>query len=159
MTETKPFSQDKKTYFGIVLKTAIRKRWWMYLLVILVSLANLYYYAVNGRSSNLIWAIVGFGYIVFILVHLYLFAYDKDKEDFLSEKQLFFNDEAFRMEETTGGFGEMPFSRIKNVVDNEKFWMLYIGKNQFFYVPKDIFYSETDFERFRQLIFTAGNKS
>jgi len=130
----------------------------MYLLVILVSLANLYYYIVGDKSSQLIWAIVGLGYIVFILVHLYLFAYDKDKEEFLSEKQLFFNDDALRLEESSGGFGEIPYSRITKVVDNEKFWMLYLGKNQFIYVPKDIFYSETDFERFRQLIFTAGDK-
>lgn len=159
MTETRPFSQDKKTYFSIVLNTAIKKRWWMYLLVILVSLGNLYYYFVAARPSSLIWAIVGFGYILFIYIHLYLFAHNKDKEDFLSEKQLFFNDDAMRLEESSGGFGEIPYSRITKVLDNKKFWMLYISKNQFIYVPKDIFYSETDFERFRQLIFTAGDRS
>jgi hypothetical protein len=159
MTETKPFSQDKKTYFSIVLNTAIKKRWWMYLLVLLVSLANIYYYVVAGRSSHLVWSLVGFGYLLFILIHLYIFAHSKDKDEFLSEKQLFFNDDAVRLEESSGGFGEIPYTRIKKVVDKSNFWMLYLSKNQFLYVPKDIFYSETDFERFRQLIYTAGDNA
>lgn len=131
----------------------------MYLLVLLVSLANLFYFLVDGRSSNLIWALVGFGYLIFIFVHLYIFAHSKDKEVFLSQKHLFFNDEALRVEESTGGFGELPYHRITKVVDNKNYWMLYLSKNQFIYVPKDIFYSETDFERFRQLIHIAGDKA
>ncbi|MEM7185369.1 MAG: YcxB family protein [Bacteroidota bacterium] len=158
MTETKPFTQEKKTYFTIVLKTALRRRWWMYVLVLFVTLGNFYLYAAKGRSSHLVWALVGLGYFIYIFVYLYRFSYSKDKEDFLSEKQLFFNDDALRIEESAGGFGEIPYHRIHKVVDESDFWMLYLSKNQFVYIPKDIFYSETDYERFRQLIHTTGNE-
>lgn len=152
MTETKPFTQSKKTYFSIVLYTAYRKRWWMYLLVILVSIFNLYKYLNNNQVSYLIWGLVGVGYILFLYIYLYRFAYSKDKEEFLSEKKLSFDENNIRIEEANGGFGEFPYSRIWKVVDKESFWMLYTSNSQFIYIPKDIFYSEEDFERFQQAI-------
>ncbi len=152
MTKTKKFSQSPKTYFSIVLNTAIKKRWWLYLLVTIVGIVHLFSYIRTNTMSHLVWAIFGFGYLIFMYLYLYRFAHSKDQSDFLSEKQIFFDKETLRIEETLGGSGEVPFERIQKVLDKGKFWMLYISKNQFFYVPKDIFYSELDFEMFQRSI-------
>lgn len=125
----------------------------MYGLFLVGGCVNLYLYLTRDEPSYIIWTVIGFGYLLFIYIYLYRFAYAKDKEDFLSEKQLFFNDSTIRIEEADGGFGEFPFTRINRIIDKGTFWMLYISKNQFLYIPKDIFYSEEDFERFQQSIY------
>ncbi len=125
----------------------------MYGLFLLGGAINLYLYLSRDNTSYLIWAILGFGYLLFVYGYLYRFAYAGDKAEFLSEKQLFFNESTIRIEEADGSFGEFPYTRITRIITKELYWMLYISKNQFIYIPKNIFYSKQDLERFEQYIY------
>jgi len=152
MIETKKYSQNPKTYFSIILNTSLKKKKLLYLLVFIIGCVHLLIYVKYNRTASLVWASLAFGYFVFIYIYLYRFAHSKDKKDFLGEKQLFFNNENVRIEEGVGDFGEFPYSRILRVVDEKGFWMLYISKSQFIYVPKDIFYEKEHFEKFQEYI-------
>jgi hypothetical protein len=152
MIETEKYSQSPKTYFNIVLKTRIKKRGWLYGLIILLGLIHLYLYLINDVESSIVWAIFCFLYPLFIYIYLYRFSYSKDQREFLDEKQLFFDAEKIKIVENDGGQGEFPYSRINRVKTEKDFWMLYISKSQFIYVPKNIFYTEADCKEFEQNI-------
>lgn len=152
MIETKKFEQSQKIYFDIVLSTRIRKSWWLYILLIIVGIFHLYQYINTLNNSNLMWSLACLLYPVIIYISLYRFAHSKNQKIFLSERQLFFNSEIFKIVENDGSFSEIPYTKIANTVSKVEYWMLYLNKNNYIYVPKNIFYKKEDFEKFEEYI-------
>jgi hypothetical protein len=152
MIETRKFTQSTKTYFNIVLRKNIRKRGWLYALLIILGFVHIFLYIFKQQESSIAWMIVCFTYPFVIYIYLYRFAHSKDQAGFLSEKQLFFDEEKIKLVESDGTNGSFPFSRIWSVREEPSFWMLYLSKSQFIYVPKNIFYNEEDFLLFQKSI-------
>ncbi|WP_394342101.1 YcxB family protein [Pontibacter virosus] len=52
---------------------------------------------------------------------------------------------------------EIPLKLIIKTVERESYWLLYIAKSQFIYIPKKVFMSQEDQATFRMLV--AGNRN
>lgn len=152
MIETQKFEQSQKTYFDIVLSTRIRKRWWLYILLIIAGIFHLYQYINTLNYTNLIWSLICLLYPIIIYISLYRFAYSKNQKIFLSERQLFFNSETIKITETDGSISEIPYNKIVKVISKIEYWMLYLNKNNYIYIPKNIFYEKEDLETFEEYI-------
>ncbi len=152
MTETKKSKLDQKEYFNIVLRTRAKRSWWVILILIIAGLIYLSTYLKTGSTSSLFWLVFCFLYPILIYAQAYRFAHSKDSKQRLKETQLFFDDDKIRIIENDGALSEFPFSRIVKVLDKEQYWMLYLNKNSFIYVTKDIFFSEEDFLSFKSKI-------
>ncbi|OAD92815.1 hypothetical protein A7A78_02595 [Aequorivita soesokkakensis] len=152
MIETKKFSLSKKLFFNIILKTRIKKSWWLYSLLILIGLVHLYLYIKTTNTSSLVWVIVCLSYPILIYIMLYRYAYSKNQEIFLSERKLFFDSEIIKIDETEGSTSEIPYKKIVSVKNLNEYWMLYLNKDHYFYIPKNIFYTKEDLERFEEYI-------
>ncbi len=152
MTETKPFTQLPKTYFGILLKTKFQKKGWLYTLLVAIGCIHLYWFFSNDSYGNLIWAILCFLIPLFVVVYLWRFSVSDENKEFLSEKQLFFDSEKIKIIDANQNEGIIPYQQIQFIKDSPNYWLLYIGKNQFFYIPKNIFNTPEDFDKFQQFI-------
>ena len=83
---------------------------------------------------------------------LYRYAYSKNQEIFLSERKLFFDSEIIKIVETEGSTSEIPYKKIVAVKNFNEYWMLYLNKEHYVYVPKNIFNTKENFERFEEYI-------
>lgn len=152
MIETNSFILKPATYFKILLKKRLQKQGWIYGLLIAIGLLHLYWYFTNNTYGNLVWAVLCFAIPLFVVVYLYRFSLADVNKNFLSEKKLLFNTANFKLIDNQGNEGNFLFKDIQFVKETPKFWLLYLGKNQFFYIPKHIFKTEKDKEKFKQLI-------
>jgi hypothetical protein len=152
MIETNPFILKPKTYFKILLKTRLQKQGWIYGLLTVVGLLHLYWYFTNNTYGNLVWAVLCFTIPLFVIVYLYRFSVSDINKDFLSEKQLFFDTSNFKLVDKLGNEGVFTFKDIQFVKETPEYWLLYLGKTQFFYIPKNIFKTNQDKQKFQELI-------
>jgi hypothetical protein len=96
--------------------------------------------------------IVGFGYPVFIVAYLYYWVRSKDNNQIYQERKFTFFDDYMMVETQNGAKTEFPYSEIHNVIERKNVFLIYISKTQFFYIPKNVFKSDIDFEGFIQKI-------
>jgi len=150
MTECKLFKQTKEEYLALVLKVQFKKRWWILLLIIILSVYNF-----TNREVEyvyMIWLIAPLLYVSIVYFQIRRFVYSKKNKIFFTERKLFFNDKIMRFHLDGGIIDEVPYNNIIEVKSKEKFWMLYISKGQFIYLPKNIFYTNDDFEHFQEYV-------
>ncbi len=152
MTATKPFTQSPKTYFGILLKTRFQKRGWFFILLFALALLHLYWYFNSDTYGNLVWAFICVVILLGIVVYLYQFAHAQSNQEFLSEKQLFFDSEKMKIVDAKGNEGIIPYDNILFTKETSHYWLLYIDRTQFFYIPKSIFNTPEDFQLFQNYL-------
>ncbi len=152
MTSTKPYTLNTNTYFGILLKTRFRKRGWLYIFLIAIGFAHLYWFFSNDSYGNLFWAVLCFVIPLFAITYLWRFSLSGINKEFLSQKQLFFDSEKIKLVDASGNEGLIPYDNLLFVKENSNYWLLYIDKTQFFYVPKNIFNNPEDYSRFQNYL-------
>lgn len=74
------------------------------------------------------------------------------KQTVFGERTLSFNRKVMIFEMLNGMKDEIPFDTLVDIKEQPEYWMLYIAKGQFIYVPKDAFRSEEDRSEFFGLI-------
>jgi len=150
MIETKVFKQTQKEYFNIILKVQFKRRWWIIALLILFSAYN--FFKIEEESAKIVWVLFPIVYIIALYFQNRWFAYSKKNAIFFNERKLFFDENMMRFEIENKTTSEVLYSNIIEIKQLENCWMLYIAKHQFIHVPKNIFYKEEDFERFKEYI-------
>lgn len=149
MIQTKDFSLSKKEYIKIVLITRFKKSWWLFLLMILIGILSLPKFGTDSFST--FFVIFSFSYPFLISIYLYLSASSKDHKPIFSKTKLSFNNEKLIFERQGNESKIIPDS-IQKVLSKNEYWLIYISKGQFIYVPKNIFHNSDNFESFSQLI-------
>ncbi|MCH2196208.1 YcxB family protein [Kordia sp.] len=87
--------------------------------------------------------ILGFSYLILTFV--------KNLEPFFSETQVQFNDETLQLT-SNGKSSSWRMGELKNVIIKEDYWLVYVTKIKYTYIPHNIFYSEDDFKKFKTYI-------
>jgi hypothetical protein len=91
----------------------------------------------------IVFLVVGFSYLILNFV--------KNLEPFFSETHLEFDAETLQIvkngEKTSWRMGE-----LKNVVVKEDYWLVYVTRTKYVYIPQDIFHSDEDFKAFKAYI-------
>jgi hypothetical protein len=149
MIQTKEFSLSKKKYFKIILINRFKKAWWLYLLMILLGILSLPKFGTDSFST--FFVIFSFSYPILISIYLYYWVSSKDHEPLFLKTKLSFNDE-YLFFERDGNESKLIPSTIQKVLSKKEHWLLYISKDQFIYIPKNIFYNTEDHKSFSQLI-------
>ena len=149
MIQTKEFSLTKKKYTKIVLLIRFKKSWWLYLLMFLLGLFHLPKFGNDNFST--FFVLFSFSYPFIISIYLYFWAGSKDHQPIFSKTKLSFNDEYLFFERDGNESKLMPNS-IQKVLSKNDYWLIYLSKGQFIYIPKNIFHNVDDFESFSRLI-------
>ncbi|XMO86505.1 YcxB family protein [Algibacter sp. AS12] len=149
MIETKAFSLTKENYYKIVLLTRFKKSWWLYLIMILIAIFNLPKFGNDSFSTFFI--IFSFSYPFIISIYLYFWTSLKGHKPIFSKTHLSFNNEYLHFKRA-GNESKLVANSIQKAVSKNNYWLIYIAKSQFIYVPKNIFHNVNDLEAFSKLI-------
>ncbi|SFZ94562.1 YcxB-like protein [Flaviramulus basaltis] len=149
MIHTKKYSLTKKDYTKIILLKRLKKSWWLYLFMFVLGI--LYLPKFGEDSFSTFFTIFSFSYPFVMFTYLYFWANSKDHQPIFSETHLSFDNENIYLKRN-GNESKITSNSIQKVISNTKYWMLYISKGQFIYIPKNIFYSNEDYNKFSALI-------
>lgn len=149
MTETKPYNLTQEIYTRIVIKKRIKKSWWLFALMLLLSFVNLSKFGKDNMSTFMV--IFGFTYPFITFIYLYFWSRSKNNNMLFEIMDMSFDNSNLHFKRT-GNESKIPALNISKVVSEKEFWMLYIQQGNFIYVPKDIFYSKNDLDSFTQLL-------
>lgn len=93
--------------------------------------------------SLIVLIVAGFSYLILTFV--------KNLEPFFSETQVQFDEDTLQIT-TNGNSSQWKMGELKNVIIKEDYWLVYVTKIKYTYIPHDIFYSEDDFNKFKTYI-------
>lgn len=151
MIKTKKFHLTKKEYFSFIIRILLKKRWWLYAFILLLSVAILFKDKKN--SSDIFMIVFGFLFPLITFFKYWLFINSKENEIIYKERQ----HEVFT-DKIVSRMGEISESTIDienfiKVFELKDLYLLYISKGQCLYFPKRIFETLEDENWFRNQVF------
>lgn len=152
MTEiqTNSFSMTPAMYFKIVAKTRLKRYWWLYLGCFLIACMFLPDFGAKDLATFMV--IMGFFYPPFLFVYLYFWTTSSKNKAVFVKKQLTINNEKILATLVDNINNEIPFSYIQNVIETNEYWLLYVTASQFLYIPKTVFRTTADLNKFEEII-------
>jgi hypothetical protein len=151
MTRTKQFSLSQKEYTKIILKKKLRNSWWIY--VIMLFVATFHFEKIGESSFSTFFVILAFTYPLISFAYLFFWTKSKGHKPIFTKTNLSF-DQDFLYLERNNSSSKLSLNSFQKIIDRQKYWMLYLSKGQFIYVPKGIFFSDEDYQKFVDLIKT-----
>ena len=149
MIETKAYQLTQDTFTKIVMRRLFIKKWWFFALFFLV--ICLYLWNNNQSEISSFLKFLLFGYPLFYIGYTFFWSRSKNHEGLLAETNLAF-DETSMLFKKNANEVKIPYKNITRLEDYEQYWLLYISKRNFIYVPKNIFYIEEDQQTFKTYI-------
>ncbi|MEZ4802859.1 MAG: YcxB family protein [Gelidibacter sp.] len=149
MIQTKPYALSKSEYAKIVLKTRLKKSWWLLLVIFICGFAFLKNFGKDSFST--FFTIFGFAYPFIVIIWIYIASILKKNNYLFQETEMAFDNE-FLYFKKNGNESKIPSTNILKVVSTHLYWLLYLSKEQFIYVEKDIFFTPEDYNIFCSLI-------
>ncbi|TXE17467.1 hypothetical protein ES692_09325 [Psychroserpens burtonensis] len=150
MIKTKPYNLTKEKYTNIVVKKRFKKSWWLYLLMLLISIFNFNKFGQDNFTTFTV--IFGFTYPIIIFMYLYFWSRSKNHDTLFETMNMSFDNSNLYFERS-GNETKIPSANIEKVISEKDFWLLYLQqKGSFIYIQKDIFYLKTDMNDFNNLL-------
>jgi hypothetical protein len=135
MTTTREIKLDERKLFEIYLTRLIQNRWWIYLLI--WGMTTYFMYDDSSNDISRFMLVFSILYPIITVLNLWRFVNsDKNKIFFLKRTYELTDDKIIGKlddESTT----EISIKNIIKVVNNKKYYLLYISQGQFLYIPKD----------------------
>jgi hypothetical protein len=149
MIATKEFSISKKEYFKILAQLRFRKSWPVYAFTIFFAVYLLNDFGKDTFST--FFVIYGMFLTPFVFLYLYFWTHSNKNKIVFVPRQLTIDNEKIS---TTidGALSEIPLKYITKIIELKQYWLIYISKSQFVFVPKTVFHSESDCKEFEELI-------
>ncbi|WP_109830536.1 hypothetical protein [Reichenbachiella versicolor] len=142
MIQTNPITLSKEQFFKLLLVRYIKQKWWL-LTIMLIFVVSIASQDVLERTDFIFLAMF-ISYPLLIVFQLWRWVNSDENKAFLTERIYCVNDSLI-----TGKTDENNFSTVEknNLIKSEIIlgtYLLYITKNQFFYLPFSSFQSEED---------------
>ena len=150
MIKTVAFGFTPLEYFKIVATNRFRRSWWFYLLCLIVGSLSLDGFVEDKFSTFLV--IFCFSYPFIIFIYLYFWTNSKKNVALFVRRQLEFNDEKIAATLEDGSKNEIALKYVFKIIERDNYWLLYISKGQFVYVPKSAFETIEEMQAFEQLL-------
>jgi hypothetical protein len=153
MIKTKSYNLPRNEYAKIVQLNRLKKSWWLYLLFIIIALLYLKDFGKDSYSTFV--TLFGFTYPIGTSIWLYYWSISNDRKQLFLQTEMEFDDSSLYIKRD-GNELKIPATNIKKIISTDKHWRLFLSKDQFIYVKKDIFYTEEDYNRFCSLIIYSN---
>ena len=150
MIETNSVQFTTKTFFVTLLLVYLKKRWWLLIWFLILSIALLFKEQRDSIEKFLV--LIGFVYPIIIVFQYWRFANSKDNKVFFLERNYEIYDDKIIGNLSDGTSNEILIIHLIKAINLKKCFLLYLSKNQFLYFPKDSFKSESDKNWFEQKI-------
>ena len=129
------------------LKLRVKKSWWLYTLLLLHSTFLLLFFDEHNTGA-IFFIAFGYGYPLLLVAVLYRYS---QNEIFFTPRRLNIDEEKISSN-FDDGYTEISWKHILKLKFMHGYWLLYISKNQFIYIPTSAFKSETDLNAFKNLL-------
>jgi hypothetical protein len=157
MIQTSTYTFSPKTYFSILIENRLRRYWWLYLAMIAFSLASLSKF---GDDTFITAYILACGvYLVGLIIYLILWASSEKNRNPYIPHSLTVDENKITSSSVGDVHNEIPLKFIKKAVERKTYWLLYVAKSHFLYIPKAAFPTSEDGAAFRKLIAGTKNNS
>jgi hypothetical protein len=149
MIDTKTYQLTQDVFTKIVMQRLFVKKWWLFALFLVIGC----YYCISPEifDESPFLTFMLFGYPLFYIGYTFFWSRSKNHQGMFAETDLAFNESEMLFKKNDNEV-KIPYKNILRVEDFEKHWLLYISKMNFIYIPKDIFYLEEDFTKFKSYI-------
>lgn len=154
--ETQSFKLTPNTFFKIIAATRLRRSWWMYLGYFAFALFFLKDFYQSQLTSYMV--IFGFAYPPAVFGYLFYWAHSSKNKAFFLERKLTFDEDKIISTDEDGAHNEIFWKNVFAVVDRTQYWLLYIAKGQFIYLPKDAFQSDKDRQEIAEFLVNLDNE-
>lgn len=152
MIKTKKFQLTKNEYFSFIIRILLKKRWWLYAFMLLLSISILF--TDNKDSSDIFIIVFGFIYPLLTLFQYWRFANSKENKIIFQERQyeVFKDKIIYNMGEISEGtIDAQSFIKVFELKD---LYLLYLSKGQCLYFPKRVFETQEDENWFRNEVYS-----
>lgn|GEM_PF-3012100 len=149
MIQTRTFSITRSQYFKILFTLRFRKRWWLYLLVVLMPVYFLKYFGENLFVSFIV--VYCLMYVPVAMLSLLYFAYSKQNAIVFIPRGYEIDGEEITVI-TENKRGSFAWQSIIDVKELNEYWILYINKAQFMFISKNAFYERKDRLEFEKIV-------
>lgn len=146
MITTEKIQLTSLDLFKILLITYFKKKWWLFLLIWAMG-ASLFLDSRNDSFADF-FVVFAISYPIYFLIFYWRYANSKDNKIFLLERYYGISEDKIVGILDDGTESPIKLEHFIKVVELKKFYLLYISKSQFIYIPKDSFKSESDKEWF-----------
>ena len=147
MIRTKEFSLGRGEFFKILTNNYLWRRWWLF--VLLSILAS--YEILRGYFPVFIISFTTF-YLIAVVAYCWSYSYSKVNGFYFEERFFEFDDEFLTTHVRDGSFQRLKLDNIFYVVKTPNYYLLYIAKNLFVYLPRCAFLSDEDSRNFETIL-------
>ena len=145
MIKTKEFPFPKSVYLKILIKNSIKRSLWA--LAFLVIVAS--YQATKGPSAMLLLlGALPVAYLSYIILRCWMHSNAKTNRLFFKERSCEIDDQTIRIVFKEGTDSTIQIVKIARVVKNAQYYLLFLNKKQFIYVPLIAFKTPGDMAKF-----------
>nr|WP_199001886.1 YcxB family protein [Flavobacterium sp. ASV13] len=151
MIKTKKFQLTKKEYLSFIIRILLKRRWWLYSFMLLISISILLKDEKDSSDSFIL--VFGFIYPLITFFQYWRFANSKENKVFFKEMQheVFTDKIISNVEELSES--TIAVQNFIKVLELKDLYLLYISKGQSLYFPKRIFETQEDENWFRNEVF------
>jgi len=142
---TNQISLTKKQYFGILAINWIITRWWMLALIFCAAF-------ILKSEIGLFLKIFSFFYPIAVAIYLWHYAKTKQNKAFFKERYYKIDGSAMYCETEDNETGTVNLDTIVKVKNRRNYYLIYLSKAQFFYIPVKAFKNQEDARRFTQIL-------
>lgn len=86
------------------------------------------------------------------IIHLKQYSKSRQIKAFLGKRLMIIDDNFIDTKLVNGNEGKYKVSNIVKVLEQKEYFLLYINKKEFLYVPKNVFNSQEDYQNFIRLL-------
>jgi hypothetical protein len=146
MIKTKSIKLTPKSYFKVLISNYFLLRWWLYLFIWLVTVFLIFVKFDYFTVFMIVFSII---YPLMLVFTYWRYANSKDNKIAFIERYYEIDEEKMTAYLEDGTINPFKFSYIIKIRKRKEYWLLYISKSQFIYLPLSSFASENDFDRFK----------
>lgn len=142
MIESKSFRITNKDFFQLLMERHLRERWWLYALFISMAV----FHGLKPNKIELDWFFLIFFifYPLVFVLQIYRHAYSKANKIFFEERYFQIDTKSIKAFMKNGSESTVTFDNLIKKGELKTYFLLYIAKNQFIFIPKSCFKSEQD---------------
>jgi uncharacterized membrane protein len=161
--KTHPFELDRKQYFRLNIRQYIFKRKKLYILILIaLSIAGFLGYITDLFKDpfflSLFGVALGLLALLIIIVPLNFYYYAKTPKNnlFFTKRTMEWNNERMKVVLEDGSLSELKLNTILEIQQFPDYYLIYISKHQFYYLPFNAFKSNDDHQAFQELMQSIG---
>lgn len=142
---TNQISLTKKQYFNILVINWIATRWWILVIVFCTA------FILKTEVGNF-FKVFSFLYPAFVVIYLWFYAKTKQNKAFFKERYYKIDGSTLYCETKYNETGTVNLDTVVKVKKRRNYYLVYLSKAQFFYIPVKSFKNQEDIGTFTHIL-------